>query len=204
MEIKDDYLPWNEEAEQGVIGSLLSENYRMAEVRELITDSNFHDPSNRILFAAMCKADDANQPFDVITLPEFIEDKSLFMSMGGFGYLAELADNTPMASRAVNYSKLVKGKSDERKVLISARDMRRAIADPDGTSEERINNAMALFNSVDFDGESDADEEYQDQIKDFLTDYLNKSQKWVILTICHECTFTINKSDDICVLLNRS
>ena len=174
MEIKDEYLPWNEEAEQGVLGSLLSENYRMAEVRELISDINFHDPSNRLIFGAMCAADEADQPFDMITLPEFITDKELFMSFGGFGYLAELANNTPMASRAVSYARLVKGKSDERQVLLASRDMRRAIAAPDGTSEDKINNAMALFNAVDFDAESDADEIYKDQVKAFLIDYMEK------------------------------
>ena len=164
-EFDETYSPWSEQGEQGVLGGMFLDAYKFPDVREVICTEDFYSPNHREIFEAMCFLDDAKKPIDVVTVIDVLNDKSVLDAVGGMPYIVELANECPGHANVVSYAKIVKDKSKEREVLKTAQLMRKAIAAPDGTSEQRVNNAMGIFSEIDFDSEVDADQTYQDQMK---------------------------------------
>lgn len=112
-------LPFSLEAEQSVLGSLMLENERWGDVIERIVVGDFYNRAHQRIFQAMQRLIDNNQPIDLITLSESMENdpNSHLESMGGFAYLAELAKNTPSAANTNAYADIVRERSQARKLI---------------------------------------------------------------------------------------
>lgn len=112
-------LPFSLEAEQSVLGSLMLENDRWGDVIERIVVSDFYNRAHQRIFQAMQRLVDNNQPIDLITLSESMENdpNSHLESMGGFAYLAELSKNTPSAANTNAYADIVRERSQARQLI---------------------------------------------------------------------------------------
>ena len=87
--------PHSIEAEQAVLGGLMLDNNAWERVLDQVSDGDFYRHDHRLIFRAVHKLADANQPFDVVTLHEQLDKEGLSSQVGGLAYLAELAKNTP-------------------------------------------------------------------------------------------------------------
>ena len=87
--------PHSIEAEQAVLGGLMLDNDAWERVLDQVSDGDFYRHDHRLIFRAVHKLADANQPFDVVTLHEQLDKEGLSSQVGGLAYLAELAKNTP-------------------------------------------------------------------------------------------------------------
>ncbi|MAM55851.1 MAG: replicative DNA helicase [Salinicola sp.] len=100
--------PHNIEAEQSVLGSLMLDNDRFDEIVEILSVEAFYGIAHRRVFAAMHALAQDNQPIDVVTLSEHLEQDGQLESVGGLAFLAELARNTPSATNIVAYAGIVR------------------------------------------------------------------------------------------------
>ncbi len=111
--------PHSIEAEQSVLGGLMLDNEAWMNVAERISVEDFYRRDHGSIYRAIERLADDNQPFDVVTLAEWLERHQELDQVGGMGYLAELAENTPSAANIKAYADIVRQRAILRD-LISA------------------------------------------------------------------------------------
>ncbi len=89
--------PHSIEAEQAVLGGLMLDNDAWERVLDQVSDGDFYRHDHRLIFRAIAKLADHNQPFDVVTLSEMLDKEGQTAQTGGLAYLGELAKNTDLS-----------------------------------------------------------------------------------------------------------
>src|SRR5579859_7857300 len=84
--------PQNLEAEQAVLGSMLIERPAVEKAGEILKPEDFYRDAHRFIFEAMMALAERDEPVDLITLPEELNSRNLFESVGGLLYLQNLMD----------------------------------------------------------------------------------------------------------------
>lgn len=104
------------EAEQSVIGGLIQDPNKLDEVLEIITDADFYNSDNRLIFAAICDMGAKGKSVDVITLADCLHDSGNLERIGGHVFLIELYNNTPSAANVKSYAHIVADRAMERRI----------------------------------------------------------------------------------------
>ncbi len=132
-------LPYNLEAEQSLLGSILIDKELQYEIRSSLKVEDFYLESHKLVFEGICSVLDENKPVDVVTLidkmgktpvnegkrrkvdlanlAEEMERKTTLERAGGIQYLTEISTATPSASNYEYYLKIVKRDSVLRKLI---------------------------------------------------------------------------------------
>lgn len=124
--------PHSIEAEQSVIGSMLISPDSWDKVAEIVIESDFYNRSHQVIYQSILKLLANNQPVDVITTSEHLEQHDKLDEAGGFAYLAELAKNTPSAANVVSYAKIIKERAIIRELIGVAHDIAEVGYNPEG------------------------------------------------------------------------
>ncbi len=103
--------PHSREAEQSLLGGLLLEGERLAEVSERLAPGDFYLKEHRLIFEALQSLAAAEQPLDVVTTSEHLAARELLEACGGLPYLGSLAKETPSAANILAYADIVRGRS---------------------------------------------------------------------------------------------
>ncbi|MTD34009.1 DnaB-like helicase N-terminal domain-containing protein [Paludibacterium denitrificans] len=103
------------ESEQSVIGAMLIDPRRLDDVLDVISSSDFYDPSHRTIFGAIEAVHLNKMPVDVVTVGEQLETRGELEAAGGYGYMADLAKNIPSAANVMRYVKIVNERSLRRR-----------------------------------------------------------------------------------------
>lgn len=130
--------PYSLEAEQSILGGLMLDNKRWDNVAERVTTSDFFSYPHRRIFTAMQCLLEINQPIDLITLSEYLEQKGDLESIGGFAYLAELSKNTPSAANIGAYADIVRERAIVREMISVANEIADACYEPQGRSSAEL------------------------------------------------------------------
>jgi replicative DNA helicase len=104
------------EAEQSVIGGLIQDPNKLDEVLEIITDADFYNSDNRLVFAAICDMGAKGKTVDIITLADCLHDSGNLERIGGHVFLIELYNNTPSAANVKSYAHIVADRAMERRI----------------------------------------------------------------------------------------
>lgn len=134
-------LPRSEEAERAVLGSILIEDSSIDQVQEILTEEDFYDENHAKIMACMSELDRENSPIDVLTLYERMESKGNLEEVGGAAYLAYLTSVVPTAENVGHYAKIVKDRSVQRKLVLTATDIANRGYGPDLNVDEFIDSA---------------------------------------------------------------
>ncbi|AWB67230.1 replicative DNA helicase [Saccharobesus litoralis] len=130
--------PHSLEAEQSVIGGLLLDNDTWDQVAERVVAQDFFNRSNRLVFERMAALVEAGKPIDLITLSESLEQEKVLEDIGGFAYLAEIADNTPSAANITAYADIVRERAVVRELIGVANEIAEAGYDPQGRDSNEL------------------------------------------------------------------
>lgn len=95
-------------AEQSLLGSLLLDSSKFAEVVRLVQPASFSRRDHRVLFAAICEVLSAGKPCDAVLLAEHLERTGQLAEAGGRVYIARLAADTPSAAHVIAYASAVR------------------------------------------------------------------------------------------------
>ncbi len=82
--------PTNVEAEQALLGALLSNNKAFDRVADFLSPDHFADPIHARIFAAIARRIDASQVADPVTLRAEFEHAGILDEVGGTAYLGTL------------------------------------------------------------------------------------------------------------------
>ncbi|MDR3158718.1 MAG: replicative DNA helicase [Zoogloeaceae bacterium] len=130
--------PHSIEAEQSVLGGLLLDNAVWDRLIGQIADADFYRDEHRRIFRQISALLGANQPADVLTVAEALENAGERAHTGGLAYLGELANNTPSAANIVRYAEIVRERAIRRKLIAISDEIAAKALNPQGCETREL------------------------------------------------------------------
>ena len=124
--------PHSIDAEQSVLGGLMLDNSYWDTVCGIVTAPDFYRKDHRSIFQAMASLTEKNEPMDVVTLSESLDNLNQLDGVGGLAYLSELANNTPTASNIRAYATIVHERATLRQLIQVSHEIADSCFNPDG------------------------------------------------------------------------
>ena len=115
--------PHDIDAEQAVLGSMLTDKDAVNAAIETLKDDAFYREDNRAIYQAIVNLYSKSEPIDIITLKDELESMDKFEQVGGFEYLASLPDKVPTTANVQKYIKIVEEKSILRNLIKTANEI---------------------------------------------------------------------------------
>ncbi|UZK04479.1 replicative DNA helicase [Venatoribacter cucullus] len=126
--------PHSVEAEQSVLGSLMLDERAWETVAETLQDNDFYRHDHRLIFRAIQHLVAQEQPIDVVTVSEELEERAQLEKAGGPGYLSRLVDMTPSIDNCAAYAEIVRERSQQRRLIEAATDIMQRAYETEGES----------------------------------------------------------------------
>jgi replicative DNA helicase len=130
--------PHSIEAEQAVLGGLMLDNQTWDQIADKIVERDFYRQDHRSIFRAIESLADKNQPFDVVTLSEWLEPRGELENAGGLSYLGVLAKDTPSAANIRAYADIVRERAILRGLIGVAGEIADSAFHPKGRESREI------------------------------------------------------------------
>lgn len=115
--------PHDTEAEQAVIGSMLTDKDAIISAIEVLKEEDFYREDNKTIYEAILNLYNRAEPVDIITLKSELSSMGKLEAVGGLEYLAELPDKVPTTANVEKYIKIVEEKSLLRNLIKTANDI---------------------------------------------------------------------------------
>ena len=112
--------PQNIEAEMSVLGALMLDKDAIIKIANLIHQGDFYQDSHNLIYESALELYEKNEPIDVLSLSNRLEEKKQLEKIGGSSYLATLVNSVPSSSNITYYAKVVQKKSTLRKLIEAA------------------------------------------------------------------------------------
>lgn len=112
--------PQNIEAEQSVLGSLMLDKNAVYKVMDILQPSDFYRQAHSIIFSAMLDLVEQNQPLDIVSLTNRLEESKKLEKVGGSSYLATLVNSISSAANVAHYAQIVRRKKTLRDLIEAA------------------------------------------------------------------------------------
>ncbi len=139
--------PHDIEAEQAVLGCMLTDKESVVYAIESLVESDFYREDNKIIYSAILNLYNRAEPIDIITLKSELTSMGKFDAVGGLEYLAELPEKVPTTANVEKYIKIVEEKSTLRNLIKTANDIIENGYDSTQDVEDIMNNAeKKIFN----------------------------------------------------------
>lgn len=139
--------PHDLEAEQAVIGSMLTDKDAVISAIEVLSDYDFYREDNKIIYSAILNLYNRGEPIDIITLKSELASMGKLEAIGGLEYLVELPEKVPTTANVDKYIKIVEEKSTLRTLIRTANELITLGYDPTQEVEELMDNAeKKIFN----------------------------------------------------------
>lgn len=130
--------PHSEEAEKAVLGAVLIDNRAWDTISDKVAIDDFYQHEHRLIYTAIGALAERSQPFDVLTITEFLRQKNELEQTGGESYLFSLSQNTPSAANVEAYAKIVRERSVLRQLISSAGDIAKSAFNADGRDTKEL------------------------------------------------------------------
>ena len=115
--------PHDVEAEQAVLGSMLTDKDAVISAIEVLKEDDFYRTDNKSIYEAIMNLYNRAEPIDIITVKAELESLGKFEQVGGLEYLASLPDKVPTTANAMKYIKIVEEKSTLRNLIKTANEI---------------------------------------------------------------------------------
>lgn len=113
----DGGLPASIESERTVLGSILLETSAFNEAAEVLNADDFAWDSHQRLFSVIAEMVDGGHAVDIVTLTEELRRQKITEAVGGASYLASLIEGLPRHLSIAEYIRIVKSKSQLRRMI---------------------------------------------------------------------------------------
>lgn len=124
--------PHNVHAEQSLLGGLMLDNSTWDRIADMVTERDLYRREHRLIFRAIAKLADEDQPFDLVTLAETLERTEQLEAAGGLPYLGVIANETPSAANIKAYARIVRQTSILRQLIGAGTDIADSAYNPQG------------------------------------------------------------------------
>ena len=173
MDIENTKLPPNSiDSEQSVLGGLLLHNDSWDKVVNILSTDDFYQASHRIIYDAIVTLLEHDKPADILTVKEQVIKTHDEDSIGGFAYLAQIADNTPTVSNIETYANHVRELSVYRQLIKIGREIAETAFQP---KDIEVNELLDLSEKKIFEIAEQVSRNKKEitNIKDIIKDVVN-------------------------------
>jgi len=135
--VETDVLPSNIEAEQQLLGAILTNNDVYDRVSSLVRAEHFFEPVHRRIYDIAAARIMKNALASPVTIKAFMEDDEGLKELGGPGYLARIAGAAIASYAARDYAQMIYDLAVRRDLIQLGRDISARAALVEVTSEPR-------------------------------------------------------------------
>ena len=148
---KNDILnvqPHSDEAEQAVLGSMLSDKEAVNKAFEKKLDAvHFYKKNHSLIFAAMSILDKKNEPIDTVSVVDVLTKNNDLETVGGAFYISGLVDLVPTTAHVARYVKIVLEKAILRNLIYLANDISKEAFDDSKEVDDILESVQkSIFN----------------------------------------------------------
>ena len=115
--------PHDIEAEQAVIGSMLTDKDAVVDAIEILKAEDFYRQDNKTIYEAILNLYNRGEPIDIITVKAELISIGKFEAVGGLEYIAVLPDKVPTTANVDRYIKIVEEKSILRRLIKASNEL---------------------------------------------------------------------------------
>ena len=174
MDIDNAKIPPNSvDSEQSVLGGLLLHNDSWDTVVNIFGSDDFYQSSHRIIYDAIVTLLEHDKPADILTVKEQVVKSHDEESIGGFAYLAQIAENTPSVSNIEAYAKHVRELSIYRQLTKIGKELADTAFNP---KDIEVNDLLDLSERKIFEIAEQVSRNKQEitNVKDIIKDVVNR------------------------------
>ncbi|WP_394358494.1 replicative DNA helicase [Halocynthiibacter halioticoli] len=132
-----DAQPHNIEAEQQLLGAILTNNDTYDRVAAIVNSAHFYEPTHARIFEVAANRIAKNLNASPVTLKAFLEDDEGLKELGGPAYLARLAGAAISSFAAKDYAQIIYDLAIRRELMALGREISDKAAAVDIASEPR-------------------------------------------------------------------
>jgi replicative DNA helicase len=122
--------PHNLEAEEAVLGAVLTAGRLLVDVAAVLEEADFYRPAHRTIWRAILRLADRDQPTDPVTVLGELDHSGELADVGGGPFLHTLVEAVPTVANAGRYAQLVAETARRRRVIDLGIRLAHADADP--------------------------------------------------------------------------
>ena len=115
--------PHDIDAEQAIIGSMLTDKDAVVEAVEILKPDDFYRQDNKTIYEAVLNLYNRAEPIDIITVKSELTSIGKLEAVGGLEYLAVLPDKVPTTANVDKYIKIVEEKSILRRLIKASNEL---------------------------------------------------------------------------------
>jgi len=115
--------PRSLEAEEAVLGSMLSSREAVSKALQWLKPNHFYKPAHQKIFASMVDLFNNNEQIDTISISDSLKKQKILESVGGAYFLTGLVESIPTTANVESYSKIVLEKSLLRQLIQVAQEL---------------------------------------------------------------------------------
>ncbi len=135
------------EAEQAVLGSMLTTKEAVSKSMQWLTADHFYKTSHERIFACMVDLFEKGEPVDAISVVNKLKKKKELESVGGAFYITGLAESVPTTANVEHYSKIVLEKHLLRTLIKVSHDVSKDAFEDSQDVDQILDSAeSAIFN----------------------------------------------------------
>ncbi|MCL5405912.1 MAG: replicative DNA helicase [Deltaproteobacteria bacterium] len=140
--------PQQIEAEQSLLGGIMVDSSGLPSALEILKGDEFYKESHRIIFTAIQDLFEQNEPIDILTVTNLLDQRKQLEGVGGASYIAALTDTMPTASNVGAYAKIVSEKAIQRRLIQVANEIISFAYGGGKSSDEILDSAEAAIFKV--------------------------------------------------------
>lgn len=115
-------LPWNIEAEQGLLGTMMVEPEVIDDIADLVDAAHFYSPAHGRIFQAIMALHGGGRAPGPVLVRQFFTDDADLAKVGGADYIAALAAGVVTAGNARHYAQTIHDLSQRRGLIAACGD----------------------------------------------------------------------------------
>lgn len=128
--------PQSLEAEESLLGSLLIDKDSIIKVVDQVMPEDFYKAAHGLVYESIRELYNNQEPIDVITLANRLEEKKQLAKIGGRAFLAQLSNTVATSANVSNYANIIQKKSTLRRLQQAASDIMKMGFDEESDIDE--------------------------------------------------------------------
>ena len=165
--------PHDIEAEQAVIGSMLTDKDAVIDAVEILKSDDFYRQDNKTIFEAILNLYGRAEPIDIITVKSELVVLGKFEAVGGLEYIATLPDKVPTTANVDKYIRIVEEKSILRSLIKASNEL----IDLGYSETEEVDTIMDIAEKRIFEISQGKSQKGYSEIKDILVETFSDIEK---------------------------
>lgn len=121
-----DTIPWDQDAEESVLGAVLLDHRAIARVAGKLSPVHFYRDADRALFGVLLELAGAGIDADPVVVADELRRRGILDTIGGAPRLATLAAQTPYVGNIERHAAIIRDRARARELLAASLELRAA------------------------------------------------------------------------------